>query len=96
MLLLFYLEKNVNSYKLVPTTLSGLLPLIRRYVDTEPQLELQCLFAIQSHLHKLDFPQGEFDIIIYFLNRDFFFYFQGKRSSPLIRYWISYLISNNK
>ncbi|XP_057318167.1 eukaryotic translation initiation factor 4 gamma 3-like isoform X3 [Microplitis mediator] len=58
------IEKSVKSYKLVPTTLSGLLPLIRRYVDTEPQLELQCLFAIQSHLHKLDFPQGVLNSVI--------------------------------
>ncbi|XP_063978604.1 eukaryotic translation initiation factor 4 gamma 1-like isoform X2 [Diachasmimorpha longicaudata] len=49
---------NPSSWKLNSEVFKSLLPLITRYVDTEPQLELQCLFAIQVYVHKLEHPQG--------------------------------------
>ncbi|XP_015120443.1 eukaryotic translation initiation factor 4 gamma 1 isoform X2 [Diachasma alloeum] len=49
---------NSASWKLNSEIFKSLLPLITRYVDTEPHLELQCLFAIQVYVHKLEHPQG--------------------------------------
>ncbi|XP_011306512.1 eukaryotic translation initiation factor 4 gamma 3 isoform X2 [Fopius arisanus] len=46
------------SWKLNSETFKSLLPLITRFVDTEPHLELQCLFAVQAYVHKLEHPQG--------------------------------------
>ncbi|CAL7944670.1 unnamed protein product [Xylocopa violacea] len=37
---------------------TNLHPLIRRFVDANESLELQCLYAIQFHLYKLQYPSG--------------------------------------
>ncbi|XP_044597815.1 eukaryotic translation initiation factor 4 gamma 3-like isoform X3 [Cotesia glomerata] len=63
-ILIVSVENSANGYKLNTAVLKSWLPIIRRYVDTEPQLELQCLYAIQSHLHKIDFPRGILSNII--------------------------------
>jgi hypothetical protein len=33
--------------------------LVLKYVDNKEALELQCLYAVQSLVHKLEHPQGE-------------------------------------
>jgi hypothetical protein len=34
--------------------------LVLRYVENKPELELQCLFAVQSLVHELEHPQGKY------------------------------------
>jgi len=34
--------------------------LVLKYVDNKPELELQCLFAIQSLINVLEHPQGKY------------------------------------
>jgi hypothetical protein len=33
--------------------------LVLKYVDNKEALELQCLYAVQSLIHKLEHPQGK-------------------------------------
>ncbi|XP_044002800.1 eukaryotic translation initiation factor 4 gamma 3-like isoform X2 [Aphidius gifuensis] len=47
-----------NSYKVNRQKLDHFLPLMARYVDTNPELELQCLYALTAFNHKLENPQG--------------------------------------
>nr|XP_031840128.1 eukaryotic translation initiation factor 4 gamma 3-like [Nomia melanderi] len=55
----------VNSrWYLKTDRFTNLQQLIRRFVDANESLELQCLYAIQLHLHKLQYPHGIlFDIM---------------------------------
>ncbi|XP_024939403.1 eukaryotic translation initiation factor 4 gamma 1 isoform X9 [Cephus cinctus] len=39
-------------------TFKELETLIQRYVDANDKLELQCLFAIQAYIHKIEHPSG--------------------------------------
>ncbi|XP_017890862.1 eukaryotic translation initiation factor 4 gamma 3-like isoform X3 [Ceratina calcarata] len=52
-----YLEVN-NKHQLKNDVFTNLQQLIRRFVDTNESLELQCLYAIQLHLHNLQYPHG--------------------------------------
>ncbi|KAK9303146.1 hypothetical protein QLX08_005097 [Tetragonisca angustula] len=47
-----------NRWNLKNKVFVHLQQLIRRFVDTNESLELQCLYAIQLHLHKLQYPHG--------------------------------------
>ncbi|KAG7197148.1 hypothetical protein KM043_007233 [Ampulex compressa] len=47
-----------DRWNLNPDTLTGLQQLIRRFVDANALLELQCLYAIQTHMTKLQYPYG--------------------------------------
>jgi len=39
--------------------------LVLKYADNKPELELQCLFAVQSLVHKLEHPQGKYCRTVY-------------------------------
>ncbi|XP_054004810.1 eukaryotic translation initiation factor 4 gamma 3-like isoform X2 [Hylaeus anthracinus] len=47
-----------NKLHLKTEILTNLQQLIRRFVDANESLELQCLYAIQLHLHKIQYPPG--------------------------------------
>ncbi|XP_076646708.1 eukaryotic translation initiation factor 4 gamma isoform X1 [Halictus rubicundus] len=47
-----------NKWYLKTELFINLQQLIRRFVDANESLELQCLYAIQFHLHKLQYPSG--------------------------------------
>ncbi|XP_018568899.1 eukaryotic translation initiation factor 4 gamma 1 isoform X2 [Anoplophora glabripennis] len=50
---------SINSHlKLVPETLSAHNNLLLKYVDNNSTYELQCLYALQALIHKLEHPQG--------------------------------------
>ncbi|XP_043800130.1 eukaryotic translation initiation factor 4 gamma 3-like isoform X4 [Apis laboriosa] len=49
---------NTNRWCLKTDVFINLQQLIRRFVDTNESLELQCLYAIQLHLHNLQYPHG--------------------------------------
>lgn len=48
----------VNKTKLSNETLANHYNLIHRYVDNKPEYELQCLYALQALINKLEHPQG--------------------------------------
>ncbi|XP_076621218.1 eukaryotic translation initiation factor 4 gamma isoform X1 [Colletes latitarsis] len=53
-----------NKWYLRTEILTNLEQFIRRFVDANESLELQCLYAIQLHLYKLQYPHGIlFDIM---------------------------------
>lgn len=59
---------SINSHsKLVPETLSAHNNLLLKYVDNNPTYELQCLYALQALIHKLEHPQGESDFMFFFM-----------------------------
>ncbi|XP_034949595.1 eukaryotic translation initiation factor 4 gamma 3-like [Chelonus insularis] len=76
-----------ESWRLKSETFCKLLPLITRYVDAKRDLELQCLYAIQSYNHELMYPQGILSKIIdhlcdqYVLSDDAFIEW-GKTENP--------------
>nr|XP_012148386.1 PREDICTED: eukaryotic translation initiation factor 4 gamma 3-like isoform X3 [Megachile rotundata] len=47
-----------NRWNLKTDVFINLQQLIRRFVDANESLELQCLYAIQLHLHNLQYPHG--------------------------------------
>ncbi|XP_076249202.1 eukaryotic translation initiation factor 4 gamma [Calliopsis andreniformis] len=47
-----------NRWYLKTDVFTNLHQLIRRFVDANESLELQCLYAIQLQLHKLQYPHG--------------------------------------
>lgn len=50
---------NVNNTKKLKIELfSKYCPLLQRYVDNHDRYELQCLFALQSLVHKWEHPPG--------------------------------------
>ncbi|XP_076376961.1 eukaryotic translation initiation factor 4 gamma isoform X2 [Megalopta genalis] len=52
------MEPTNNKWCLKTDLFINLQQLIRRFVDASESLELQCLYAIQIHLHKLQYPSG--------------------------------------
>ncbi|XP_012235318.2 eukaryotic translation initiation factor 4 gamma 3 isoform X2 [Linepithema humile] len=52
------LEKNHDTWKLNLETFASLQMLIQRFVDANELLELQCLYAIQHYINKIEFPPG--------------------------------------
>ncbi|KAK0083124.1 hypothetical protein PV325_009294 [Microctonus aethiopoides] len=58
------IESYNDSWRLNSESLNNLLPLVTRYVDTDDQLELQCLYGIQAYMHKLMHPQGVLSNVI--------------------------------
>lgn len=54
-----FAEKVHNTWKLNLDTLANLETLIHRYVDANELLELQCLYAIQNYMTKIEFPPGK-------------------------------------
>ncbi|XP_076181960.1 eukaryotic translation initiation factor 4 gamma isoform X3 [Ptiloglossa arizonensis] len=58
------MEPGNNRWYLKTEILTSLHQLIRRFVDANESLELQCLYAIQLHLHKLQYPHGILFIIM--------------------------------
>ncbi|XP_015438876.1 PREDICTED: eukaryotic translation initiation factor 4 gamma 3-like isoform X3 [Dufourea novaeangliae] len=52
------MEQVNNRWCLKTELFTNLQQLIRRFVDANESLELQCLYAIQFHLHKLQYPPG--------------------------------------
>ncbi|XP_043492131.1 eukaryotic translation initiation factor 4 gamma 1-like isoform X2 [Polistes fuscatus] len=61
---------NENIWKLNENTFSNLELLIHRYVDTDEVLELQCLYAIQAYMTKIEFPLGILRSVINKLSGD--------------------------
>ncbi|XP_050307048.1 eukaryotic translation initiation factor 4 gamma 1-like isoform X3 [Anthonomus grandis grandis] len=51
-------ENSIAKSKLKADVLSSHTKLIQKYVDTNLEYELQCLYALQSLIHKLEHPQG--------------------------------------
>lgn len=87
MLFLLLLLEPVNSrWCLNSEAFINLQQLIRRFVDANESLELQCLYAIQLHLHNLQYPHGniqEYNVVL--CNKKFviiikIFYLQGLSS----------------
>lgn len=52
-------EDSINNKKLVPDRLYKNQVLFNRFVDNDAKYELQCLFALQALIHKLEHPQGK-------------------------------------
>jgi len=48
------------TLKLNEIHFQGHQTLVLKYVDNKPELELQCLFAVQSLVNKLEHPQGKY------------------------------------
>ncbi|KAK2588140.1 hypothetical protein KPH14_004191 [Odynerus spinipes] len=59
-----------ETWKLNENTFSNLQLLIHRFVDTDEVLELQCLYAIQAYMTKIEFPCGILRNIINKLSGD--------------------------
>nr|KAF7435190.1 hypothetical protein H0235_003381 [Vespula pensylvanica] len=59
-----------ETWKLNEHIFSNLQLLIHRFVDTDEVLELQCLYAIQAHMTKIEFPCGILRNIINKLSGD--------------------------
>ncbi|XP_015180094.1 PREDICTED: eukaryotic translation initiation factor 4 gamma 1 isoform X3 [Polistes dominula] len=59
-----------DTWKLNENTFSNLQNLIHRYVDTDEVLELQCLYAIQAYMTKIEFPLGILRSVINKLSGD--------------------------
>lgn len=59
-----------ETWKLNENTLGNLELLINRFVDTDEVLELQCLYAIQAYMTKIEFPFGILSNIINKLSVD--------------------------
>ncbi|XP_066251122.1 eukaryotic translation initiation factor 4 gamma 3-like isoform X2 [Euwallacea similis] len=51
-------ETSISKNKLQPEILASHSKLIQKYVDANANYELQCLYALQSLVHKLEHPQG--------------------------------------
>lgn len=51
-------ENSIVKNKLNTETLKSHYSLIHRFVDNKPEYELQCLFALQALINKLEHPQG--------------------------------------
>ncbi|CAH1130191.1 unnamed protein product [Ceutorhynchus assimilis] len=51
-------EDSISKSKLQNEVLSSHNKLIQKYVDTQWDLELQCLYALQALIQKLEHPQG--------------------------------------
>ncbi|XP_039302709.1 eukaryotic translation initiation factor 4 gamma 3 [Solenopsis invicta] len=52
------LERQHGTWKLNLDTFASLQTLIQRFVDANELLELQCLYAIQIYINKIEFPPG--------------------------------------
>ncbi|KAL6260894.1 hypothetical protein P5V15_008422 [Pogonomyrmex californicus] len=52
------LERHHGTWKLNLETFASLQTLIQRFVDANELLELQCLYAIQRYIKKIEFPPG--------------------------------------
>ncbi|XP_070158177.1 eukaryotic translation initiation factor 4 gamma isoform X3 [Polyergus mexicanus] len=52
------LERHHGTWKLNLDTFASLQTLIQRFVDANELLELQCLYAIQRYIKKIEFPPG--------------------------------------
>ncbi|XP_019698474.2 eukaryotic translation initiation factor 4 gamma 1 isoform X4 [Harpegnathos saltator] len=55
-----------DTWRLNQDIFISLQTLIQRYVDADEMLELQCLYAIQSYMTKLEYPSG---LLITIINR---------------------------
>lgn len=55
-----------DTWRLNHDIFVSLQTLIQRYVDADEMLELQCLYAIQSYMTKLEYPSG---LLITIINR---------------------------
>lgn len=51
-------ERHHGTWKLNLDTFASLQTLIQRFVDANELLELQCLYAIQRYIKKIEFPPG--------------------------------------
>ncbi|XP_060516621.1 eukaryotic translation initiation factor 4 gamma 1 isoform X2 [Cylas formicarius] len=51
-------ENSIQKNKLVADVLQRHTKLIHKYVDNNSNLELQCLYALQELVRKLEYPQG--------------------------------------
>lgn len=52
-------ENSIVKNKLNADVLKGHYNLIHRFVDNKAEYELQCLFALQALINKLEHPQGK-------------------------------------
>ncbi|XP_011251008.1 eukaryotic translation initiation factor 4 gamma 3 isoform X6 [Camponotus floridanus] len=52
------LERHYGTWKLNVDSFTSLQTLIQRYADANEKLELQCLYAIQRYINKIEFPPG--------------------------------------
>lgn len=57
----------IKNNKFVPDNLQAHYKLLQKYVDTNPNYELECLFALQSFIHKLEHPKGLYLVFHMFL-----------------------------
>ncbi|XP_063903275.1 eukaryotic translation initiation factor 4 gamma 1-like isoform X2 [Zophobas morio] len=51
-------ENSIGRQKLVADNLKNHYKLLQKYVDNNPVYELQCLFALQALIHKMEHPKG--------------------------------------
>lgn len=58
MFLCLFAERHHGTWKLNLDTFASLQTLIQRFVDANELLELQCLYAIQRYIKKIEFPPG--------------------------------------
>lgn len=52
-------ENSIVKNKLNIDTLKGHYSLLHRFVDNKSEYELQCLYALQALISKLEHPQGK-------------------------------------
>ncbi|XP_063903269.1 eukaryotic translation initiation factor 4 gamma 1-like isoform X2 [Zophobas morio] len=51
-------ENSIGRQKLVADNLKDHYKLLQKYVDNNPVYELQCLYALQALIHKMEHPKG--------------------------------------
>lgn len=64
--------KHAKAWMLLENLLKKHFDLLATYVSNKPDHELQALYAIQCHVHKLEYPQGK-KTELYFLYICFYY-----------------------
>lgn len=53
-----YIKNSIVNDKLHEPTFRGYYSVLHRYIDSNSQFELQCLYAIQAIVNQLNHPSG--------------------------------------
>ncbi|XP_011331702.1 eukaryotic translation initiation factor 4 gamma 3 isoform X2 [Ooceraea biroi] len=58
------MEQHHDTWKLNVEAFGNLQTLLQRFIDASEVLELQCLYAIQLYMNKIEFPSGILNLIM--------------------------------
>jgi len=59
LIILWYLAENDGSYSVENSEITKRADLLTTYINRDPELELQSLYAVQAFVHRLQHPRGE-------------------------------------